>query len=109
MERNYGIWVTNQINDICVTLRKGLKRVWGIPMDMHSDLFTLMRNSIPIFDESCRRNCNFINSCLISDSFLVRFFAMHGVYFGRMSSLLGRNGQFCGKSFNSSYCNFSQL
>ena len=26
------------INDVCVTWRKGLRRVWGIPMDTHSDL-----------------------------------------------------------------------
>ena len=57
------------INYVCVTWRKGLRRVWGIPMDKHCDLLAPMRNSIPIFGELCRRICNFINSCLISDSF----------------------------------------
>ena len=57
------------INDVCVTWRKGLTRVWGIPMDTHSDLFAPRCNSIPIFDELYRRNCNSTNSCLISDSF----------------------------------------
>ena len=68
-----------------------------------------MFNILPIFDELCRRNCNFINSCLISDSFLVRSIAVHGVYFGRMSSPLGRNAQFCCVRFNFSLCNFPQL
>ena len=58
-----------------------------------------MCNSIPIIDD-CRRNCNFINSCLVNDSFLVRSIAVHGVYFGRMTSPLGRNVQFCCERFN---------
>ena len=55
--------------------------MWGIPMDTHSDLLAPMCNSIAIFEELCRRNCNFINSRLISDSFLVRSVAVRGVYF----------------------------
>ena len=95
------------IND--VMRRKGLRRARGIPMDMHSDLLAPMCSSIPIFYELCRRNCNFINSCLIIDSFLVRSIAVHDIYFGRMSSPLGRNAQFCCQRFNFSLCNFSQL
>ena len=94
------------INNICVTWRKGLRRVWGIPMDMHSDLLAPMCNSIPIFDELGRRNYNFINRYLISDSFLVRFIAVHGVYFGRMSSPLGRKAQLCSELFNTIYVIF---
>ena len=97
------------IKDVCVTWRKGLRRVWGIPMDTHSGLLAPMCNSIPIIDELCRRNCNFINSYLISDSFLVRSVAVRGIYFGRMSSPLGRNARFCCESINFSLCNFSQL
>ena len=110
---HYGaeLWVlgNKSINDICITWLKGLRRAWGIPIDTHSDLLAPMCNSIPIFDELCRRNCNFINSCLISDSFLVMNIAVYGVYFGRMSSPLGRNAQFCCDLFNSSLYNFSQL
>ena len=69
-------------------------------MDTYSDLLAPMCNSIPIFDELCRRNCNFINGCLISDRFLVRSIDVQGIYFGRMSPLLGHNDQFCCKSFN---------
>ena len=77
------------INDVCVTWRKRLRRVWVIVMDTHiallapmcntsdllasvcnsSDLLALVCNSTPIFDELCRRNSDFNNSCLISDSF----------------------------------------
>ena len=78
-------------------------------MDTRSDLLAPLCSSIPIFDELCRRNCNFINSCLISDSFLVRSVAVHGIYFGRMSSPLGRNAQFCCERFNFSISYFSQL
>ena len=75
------------MNDVCVTWRKGVRRVWGIPMDTHSDLLAPMCNSMQIFEELCRRNCNVIKSCLISYSFVVRSIAVRGVYFGRMSSL----------------------
>ena len=78
-------------------------------MDTHSNLLAPMCNAISIFDELCRRICNFINSCLISDSFLVRFIAVHGVYFCRMTSPLGRNIQFCCERFNFSISHFSQL
>ena len=96
-------------NDVCVTWRKRLRPVWGIPMDTHIDLLAPMCNSIPIFDELCRHNCNFTNSCFISDSFLVRSIAVHSVFFGIMSSPLGRNAQFYRERFNFSLCNFSQL
>ena len=78
-------------------------------MDTHSNLLAPMCNAISIFDELCRRICNFINICLISDSFLVRFIAVHGVYFGRMSTPLGRKVQFCCQRFNFSISYFSQL
>ena len=44
------------INDVCVTWRKGLRRVWGIPMNTHSDILAPMCNSIPLFDELWRLN-----------------------------------------------------
>ena len=66
----------------------------------NSDLFAPMCNSIPIFDELCRRKiCNFINSCLISDRFLVGSITVHGVYFCRMSSPLGSEAQLCCERF----------
>ena len=83
--------------------------MWGIPMDTHNDLLAPMCNSIPMFDELCRRNYNFINSFLISDSFLVRSIAVHGIYFGRMSSPLGRNAQFCCERFVLCISYFPQL
>ena len=97
------------IDDVCVTWRKRLRPAWSIPIDTHSDLLVLMCNSIPIFDELCRRNYNFINSCLISDSPLVRSVAVYGVYFGRISSPLGRSAHFCCERFNFSTSYFSQL
>ena len=100
---------SKSINDGCVTRRKGLRRVWGIYMETHNDLLARMWNSIPIFDELCRRNCSFINSSLISDNFLVRSIAVRGVYFDRMLSPLGRNAQFCCERFIFSISYFSQL
>ena len=98
------------INDICVTWRKGLSRVWGIPMDIPMLYpYRFLMNYVDIIYELCWHNCNFINRCLISDSFLVRYIAVHGIYLGNMSSPLGRNAQFCCDRFNFSICNFSLL
>ena len=60
-------------------------------MDTRSELLAPMCNSIPFFDELCWRNGISINSCLVSDIFLVRSIAVHGVFIRRMSSPLGRN------------------
>ena len=40
---------------------------------------------------------------------LVRFIAVHGIYFGRRSSPLGRNAQFYCERFNSSLLLFSVI
>ena len=78
-------------------------------MDTHTDLLAPMCNSIPIFDGLRPRNCNFINSCLTRDSFLVRSVAVYDVYLCRMSSPSVRNAQFCCERFNFSLSYFSQL
>jgi len=42
----------------------------------------------------------FIQSCLLSDSDLVSFVTRHAVWFGRMSSPLGRNAFHCCRRFD---------
>ena len=108
-ERNYGILVTNQL--MMFLLR--VVRDWG-----ECAAFLWIRRVIfyhrcvspyRFFYDLCRRDCNLINSCLISDSFLVRCIAERGVYFGRMSSPLRRNAQVCCQRFNFRLSYLSQL
>ena len=83
------------IEHFCTAWRKGLRRVWGLPYDSHSDILPLLSDSLPILDELCRRSVAFINTCLISDSPTVRAVTSYGLYAARMLSPLGRNAFFC--------------
>jgi len=39
----------------------------------------------------CRRVCNFVVACSITECSLVRYVANYGILFGRMDSIIGRN------------------
>ena len=57
-------------------------------------LLLLLGHCLPIFDEICRRSSNFIHSCIVSKSILVRSVALFGILFGRYSSCIGHNALF---------------
>ena len=88
------------INDFCVIWRKGLRRVWDLPHNTHSNLLSPLCGSLPLMDEISCRNAQFIGNCLKSDCEIVNFIARHGVYFSRMLSPIGRNAQFCSSRFS---------
>lgn len=50
---------------------------------------------LPVIDELAKRSVRFLQRCLSSDSYAVRFIANYGVYVGRMFSPIGRNAFFC--------------
>ena len=64
----------------------------------------LVSNTIPLFDELCRRVLNFIYTCLHCDSNFVRSIVSHGVTSGT-SSPIGRNAVFCSSHFNIHFAN----
>ena len=88
------------INDFCVIWRKGLRRVWDLPHNTHSNLLSPLCGSLPLMDEISCRNAQFIGNCLKSDCEIVNFIARRGVYFSRMLSPIGRNAQFCSSRFS---------
>jgi hypothetical protein len=83
------------LEDVCVIWRKGLRRVWDLPHNAHSDLLSPLCGLLPLKDELASRTCQFINKCMVSECDLVKFVVRHGIYFGKMSSPIGRNAFYC--------------
>ena len=79
------------VQDFCIAWSKGSRQVWGPPYTTHCDLLPVLASTISILDELHRRTANFINNCLSSKCRVVQAIARHGVYFGLMKSLIGRN------------------
>ena len=79
----------------CVAWRRVFRRVLNLPYTAHCNLLPLLRDTLPVFDEICRRFLQFILSCLNSDSFLVRAIVRHDIEFARYNSCVGRNLLFC--------------
>ena len=71
-------------------ISKGLRRLLSLPRATHSHLLPLISNSLPILDEICKRSARFIQSCLSSDSPLVRAVINNGIL-ARSYSVVGRN------------------
>ena len=85
--------------DYCSSWRKGLRRVWSLPYNFHGDFLPVISDCTGIFDELCRRNCNFVYSCCNSVSNTVSYIARHGVWCGQARSPIGRNVIFCANYF----------
>ena len=87
------LWDLNYryVKSVCVTWRKGLRCAWSLPSDTHCALLPVLSNTLPVFDELAKRSVRFMQRCLSSDSFAVRFIANCGVYVGRMFSPIARN------------------
>ena len=88
------------INEFCVAWRKALRRVVSLPYNAHSFLLPLLTDTLPIFDEICRRVARFTLSCLGSPSLLVRSIVQFGIDNARFNSCIGRNVLFCCNYFN---------
>jgi hypothetical protein len=96
------LWLlaNNNIDNILINWRKGLRRIWELPPQTHSYLLPLVSRCRPLFDELCRRSLNFIRSCLNSSYDLIRFVSMHGFLYGRGFSIIGQNVSFCRGRFD---------
>ena len=81
------------VEDVCITWRKGLKRVWELRIRTHSGLVALLCSLLPLRFELACRCSRFIVKCLNSSNSIVRFVAGQGVLHQRMHSPIGRNAQ----------------
>ena len=100
---HYGseLWdLTNRkIEEYCIAWRKSLRKIWKLPYDCSCLNVAVVSNTVPIFDELCRRFMNFIYLCRHSDSNLVRSVVLHGTLAG-MQSYIGRNIVYCANRYN---------
>jgi hypothetical protein len=92
------------IEDLCVSWRQSLRRVWKLPYTTHCYLLPLLSQCLPLEDEICRRSLNFIRECLCNRSRLVTAIANYGIYYGRQNSFLGHNALFWSSKFNVNVC-----
>jgi len=100
------LWLlTNyNIDALCVAWRKALRRIWNLPSCMHSRLLPLICEFLPLglLDEICRRSLNFIRTCALHDSFLIRSVAQYGKIYARSQSIIGQNVLFCAQRYHRS-------
>ena len=96
----------NQINELSTAWRKAVRRVWELPYITHCYLLPLLCDTLPIFDELCRRAINFIRCCVSHDSRLIRSVATNAIVAGRHTSYLGHNVLFCANRYN---CSVAEL
>ena len=86
----------SRINEFGVTWRKAVRRILNIPCDTHNNLLPLLlSNTLPFFDDLCKRSARFILECIQSDSSLVRSIARFGIVAGFGNSVIVRNVQSC--------------
>ena len=90
------------LESFCVAWRKSLRRIWKLPQHTHCYLLPIVSQCLPIFDEFCRRSLNFIRSCCLNESPLIRFIAQYGVLYARGFSFLGQNVLFCTQRYKCS-------
>lgn len=94
------------IDEYCIAWRKSLRRVLDLPYNCHSVLLPLIADSLPVFDEICKRSARFIASCLFYGSPLVQSIACYGVTVARYNSIIGGNALFCCERFGWSIDDF---
>lgn len=94
------------IENLCTAWRRSIRRLWSFPNTAHSDLLPHISNSLPLYDEICRRALSFICRCMSHNSPLIRGIASHGVLFMRAMSPIGYNALFCSRRYSLSYYDF---
>jgi hypothetical protein len=91
------LWLLDDefIQAFCCSWRSALRRLLNLPCNTHCFLLPLLTDSLPVYDEICKRSARFILSCLNSRYRLVRCISRHSVIHGGYYSLLWRNTKFC--------------
>ena len=103
------LWALNSENiDIfCIAWRKAIRRILNLPNTTHSFFLPPLSNTLPVYDELCKRSARFIISCLFSVNQLVQSVASYSVMHARYNSLLGSNALLCSKRFGWSLVSYT--
>ena len=91
---------SDHIDSICITWRRGIKKIWRLPNTTHSSLLPGLCKTIPLIDLLYKRSLKLVYRCLNSRSFVVNFIASHSILFCRMNSIIGRNELGCCQRYN---------
>jgi hypothetical protein len=89
-----------------VAWRRSLRRILRLPPSTHNFLLPLLTDTLPLYDEMCKRNARFVIACLFSSSTLVRSIARHSTFGHNNFSVLGRNLLVCCERYSWSYESF---
>jgi hypothetical protein len=100
------LWLLSNthINDLCVSWRKSLRRVWRLPFTTHCYILPLLCQCLSLEDEISRRSLSFIIDCVRNSSRLVRAIANYGIIYGRYNSILGHNALLCSIKYSFDLC-----
>jgi hypothetical protein len=79
------------IESLCISWCKALRRVWQLPNQTHCDLLYRICNCWPLEDEMYRRCFLLYLRCLNSDCLVVRYIAKFAIVYEQMRSPMGRN------------------
>ena len=95
------LWsLTNdKIDDLCISCRKSLRRIFGLPYDTHCYILSLLGQCLPLYDEICSRSLRFIITFIQHQSKLIRAVANYGIQYGRHNSFIGHNALICAQRY----------
>jgi hypothetical protein len=88
------------IDVFCCAWRKALRRIFNLPPNTHCNILPIISDTLPAFDEICKRTARFISSCFNSPSNLVRFVSWYAATFSKYNSPLGSNALIVCKHFS---------
>jgi hypothetical protein len=75
------LWLlsNDQINDLCVSLRKSLRRILGLPFHTHCYLLPLLSHCLSLLDEICRHSLSLFKVLIYNDWSIVRAVTSYGI------------------------------
>jgi len=81
--------------------------ICSIANTTHSVLLPVLSDTLPLLDLFFVRILSFVHRCLRSESPLINFMVRHGIRYGQMDSIIGRNVSQC--SFRYNICTFDHV
>ena len=77
------LWSLDNIHgdNICVVWGKALRHILQLPYNNHSYLLPILSDTLPIFDDICKRSMRFIANFVASPSLLVKSISWHCIFF----------------------------
>jgi len=90
----FELWLLDDssINAFGVTWGKAIRRILNTPSDTHNNLLPLLfGNTLPFFDDLCKRSARFILEYIQSESSLVRSVVRFSIVAGLGNSFIVRN------------------